>query len=134
MGQTNNIADTLKALQAQKGMNMTEFANEIGIPPSTLHSVETSGNTSLNTLLQIAKGTGKTLDELVFGVHRDSESIEVERFLLRQLEFFSLLSQAEQDEAVFHFNELVRLYCQCVQQIAKLDGEGTSCTDHSEDK
>lgn len=109
MRQTNNIADTLKALQAQKGMNMTEFANEIGIPPSTLHSVETSGNTSLNTLLQIAAGTGKTLDELVYGVNHDSESQDAERFILRQLQFFSQLSQVEQAEAEFHFKELVRL-------------------------
>lgn len=122
MRQTNNIADTLKALQAQKGMNMAEFANEIGIPPSTLHSVETSGNTSLNTLLQIADGTGKSLDELVYGVKHDSESQEAERFILRLLEFFSQLSQDEQAEAEFHFKELVRLF----QRNTRLCGDAPS--------
>ena len=128
MRQTNNIADTLKALQAQKGMNMAEFANEIGIPLSTLHSVETSGNTSLNTLLQIADGTGKSLDELVYGVKHDSERLEAERFILRQLEFFSQLSQREQVEAECHFKELVRLF----RRDTRLRGDAPSCSVFSE--
>ena len=67
MDRTNQLAQRLHELQFDRRMTQAQFSREIGLPRSTLQSIMTDGNTTVDTLIRIANALEVSLDELVFG-------------------------------------------------------------------
>ena len=67
MKRKNDLSNNLKAVQKALHVTQAEFARMLDIPKSTLQTVMESGNTTLDTLINIAVKLDVSLDELVFG-------------------------------------------------------------------
>lgn len=113
MEKRNNLPNKLKKMQMEMGKSQTEFAQELGIPQSTLQNIMKGGNTTLDTLMQIAAITGFSLDELVL----DDPAAEILRKLLSQLNCYSHMTEKEQEEVRYlvsiiqrHMNILLELF------------------------
>ena len=104
------FANNLAAIQAYRGQSLDEFALDLGIPKSTLQSVRTSGNTTLNTALLIAEGLGVSLDSLV-GDTALSEKTQLARHLIQSLDGLRALSTSEREEVLLHFHRILEVIC-----------------------
>lgn len=91
MEKRNNLSNKLKKMQMEMGKSQTEFAQELGIPQSTLQNIMKGGNTTLDMLMQIAAITGFSLDELVLA----DPAAEILRKLLSQLNCYLLTYDRE---------------------------------------
>ena len=67
MEKSNFLSENLKAYQMAHSKSLLEFSEELGIPKSTIQSIISDGNTTLDTLIRMAKALDASLDELVFG-------------------------------------------------------------------
>ena len=105
MEKQNHLSDNLKAYQHARGQSLAEFSTELGIAKSTVQSVMSDGNTTLDTLIRMACAMHVSLDELVFG---NKQLYEV-RFFLDQLGWFSELPEEKQKKVLFYLVEMLKL-------------------------
>ena len=104
----NNLSTNLKTLQEGRGQNLTEFSRELCIPKSTLQSVMTDGNTTLDTLIRIANALNTSLDELVFS-EMDVEQKDRLLSLLDGLDWYLILPEGRQEQLCYHLREIQKL-------------------------
>lgn len=104
------FAKNLAAIQAYRGQSLGEFALDIGIPKSTLRSVRTNGNTTLNTAVLISEGLGMSLDSLV-GDTKLPEKTQLARHLIQSLDCLRVLSPSEREEVLLHFHRILEVIC-----------------------
>ena len=104
------FSKNLEAIREFNGQSIAEFAQEVGIAKSTLHSVRISGNTTLDTAIRIADGLDLPLDSLV-GDNRLPEKVNIIQYLLRSVDWFQTLSISEQKEAILHFQKILEMAC-----------------------
>ena len=104
------FSKNLEAIREFNGQSIAEFAQEVGIAKSTLHSVRISGNTTLDTAIRIAEGLNLPLDSLVRDNHL-SEKVNIIQYLLRSIDWFRALSKSEQEEAILHFQKILEAIC-----------------------
>ena len=105
------FSKNLEAIRAFNGQSIAEFAQEVGIAKSTLHSVRISGgNTTLDTAIRIADRLKLPLDSLV-GDEYLPEKVNIIRYLLQSIDWFQELSGSEQEETVFHFQKILEVVC-----------------------
>ena len=107
MKRENRLSENLRAYQKMRGYTQAELSRELGIPPSTLQTLMRSGNTTLDTLMQLSDSMDASLDELVY-----SQSIrEYERMrqLLDDLERYADMSHEERKRVWYHLSELARI-------------------------
>lgn len=64
MKEQNYMAKNLRSYKELRKLTMKEFADELGIPLSTLRTVLKEGNTTLHTAIQISRRLGISLDML----------------------------------------------------------------------
>lgn len=102
------FAKNLEAIREVNRQSIAEFAQEAGVPKSTLQSVRISGNTTLDTAIRISDGLGLPLDSLV-GDGNLAEKIDIIRYLLRSIDWFQALSTGEQDEVILHFQKILEV-------------------------
>lgn len=100
----------LETIREFNGQSLAEFAQEAGIPKSTMQSVRLSGNTTLDTAIRIADGLGLPLDSLV-GDGQIPEKIDLTRHLLKSVGWLRSLSAAEQEEVLLHFRRILEVAC-----------------------
>ena len=108
MQRKNNLSETLRRLQRERGMTQCEFAQALDIPPSTLQSVAPRGEASADTLIRIANAAGPTLDELVFGAPPPSARDSAVR-CLEALGFYSRLPKNRQQLLKQHVLSILEL-------------------------
>ncbi len=65
MNAQQNLAKNLSQQRVSLRMSLEEFSQELGIPKSTLHSILKTGNTTVNTLVQIAQHLHISIDALL---------------------------------------------------------------------
>ncbi len=65
MNAQQNLAKNLSQQRVFLRMSLEEFSQELGIPKSTLHSILKTGNTTVNTLVQIAQHLHISIDALL---------------------------------------------------------------------
>ncbi len=97
MEKKNQLASTLRTIQKESGKSQVEFSKELGIPRSTIQSMLSDGNATLDTLIRISNATQLSLDELVFG-ESASKSIDQLTSLLQKFDFYARLSPDKQSE------------------------------------
>lgn len=81
MEKENFLSKNLKACQKSQGMSLMEFAEELGVPKSTLRAILKDGNTTLDTAIRIAVSMGMGLDRLVH-----DKQFSDKQFILNHLE------------------------------------------------
>ncbi len=108
MEKTNHLSDNLRAYQHAQGKSLAELSLEFGIARSTIQSVMTDGNTTLDTLIRIACAMHCSLDELVFG-GQPVKRMDGVRSFMGQLEWFAGLPAEKQEKLVFHSMEILKL-------------------------
>ena len=91
-----------------KGCTQAEFSAELGVPTSTLQTMLYSGNTTLDTLLQLADAMDISLDELVLR-RRSPEVDERIRQLMQEFAWYSEMTEERQKAVWYHVCELARL-------------------------
>lgn len=68
----NGLKNRLKLARIEKGLTQAELAERVGVTRQTIGLIEAGGyNPTLNLCIQLARATGKTLDEL-FWMQGDS--------------------------------------------------------------
>lgn len=68
----NGLKTRLKLARIEKGLTQAELAERVGVTRQTIGLIEAGGyNPTLNLCIQLARVTGKTLDEL-FWMQGDS--------------------------------------------------------------
>lgn len=68
----------LKQLRKQKGYTQRSFADEIGISPRTYSGIESGvHSTSIETLVEISKVLGTSLDYIILGKENNDLSIDI---------------------------------------------------------
>lgn len=108
MKRTNHLSENLRAYQKMKGCTQAEFSAELGVPTSTLQTMLYSGNTTLDTLLQLADAMDISLDELVLR-RRSPEVDERIRQLMQEFAWYSEMTEERQKAVWYHVCELARL-------------------------
>lgn len=104
------FAKNLEAIREINGQSIAEFAQEAGVPKSTLQSVRISGNTTLDTAIRISDGLDLPLDSLT-GDEQLAEKIDIIRYLLQSIDWFQALSSSEQEEIIQHFQRILEVLC-----------------------
>lgn len=104
------FAKNLETIREINGQSIEEFAEEIGLPKSTLQSIRLSGNTTLDTAMRIADGLGLSLDSLT-GDSRVPEQIDLVRHLLKSIAWMRELSAGEQETVAEHFHKILEVVC-----------------------
>lgn len=102
------FARNLETIRKINGQSLAEFAQEIGVPKSTLQSIRLSGHTTLDTATRIADGLNLPLDSLVGDVQL-SEKLDIAEYLLRTVDWFRTLSSSEQEETILHFRNILEV-------------------------
>lgn len=103
------FAKNLEALRKLRSQSLAEFAEEVGVPKSTLQSVRVSGHTTLDTALRIADGLNLPLDSLVSD-GRFVEKLDVVQYLLRGLDWFQRLPAGEQEAVTLHIRKILEVF------------------------
>lgn len=68
----------LKQLRKEKGYTQRSFADEIGISPRTYSGIESGAHsTSIETLVEISKVLGTSLDYIILGKENNDLSIDI---------------------------------------------------------
>lgn len=104
----NHLSENLKAYQSAKKKSLAEFSQELGVARSTVQSVMTDGNTTVDTLVRMANALHVSLDDLVFGQLPIKELDDVQLFL-RNIGWFTKLSIEQQKKFRYHLHELLKL-------------------------
>ena len=104
----NHLASNLKAFQRARHITQAEFARELDVPKSTLQTVMDSGNTTLETLINISESLNVSLDELVFGAEMSNRERLVEA-LLRSISWFTEQPADRQKELCYHINSILNI-------------------------
>lgn len=102
------FAKNLEAIREINGQSIAEFAEEAGVPKSTLQSVRISGNTTLDTAIRISNGLDLPLDSLT-GDGSLAEKIDIIRYVLQSIDWFQDLSTGEQNEVILHFQKILEV-------------------------
>jgi len=105
---TNHLSENLKAYQKMKGCTQAELSAELGVPVSTLQTLLTGGNTTLDTLLHLSEAMDASLDELVL-CHRGIEVYERLRQLMEEFTWYSEMTEERQEIVWYHVSELLRI-------------------------
>lgn len=100
----------LEAIREFNGQSLAEFAQEAGVPKSTMQSIRISGNTTLDTAIRIANGLCLPLDGLA-GDELLPEKLDLTRHLLKTIHWFQALSSSEREEVVYHFQKVLEVVC-----------------------
>lgn len=110
MGKNNLLSENLKAYQMARSKSLLEFSEELGIPKSTIQSIISDGNTTLDTLIRLANALDVSLDELVFGNFpiRQKQLHDLQYFL-HEVGCFTKLPPEKQEMFCYHLGELLRL-------------------------
>lgn len=104
------FAKNLSAIKRINGRSLGEFAQEIGIPKSTLKTALDTGNVMLDTAIRISDGLNVPLDELL----RDEDlahRLDVLEHVLQYLEWFSMLPAEDREEVIFHLHKILEVMC-----------------------
>ena len=104
------FAKNLSAIQKINGRSLGEFAQEIGIPKSTLQSALETGNIMLDTAIRISDGLNVPLDELLSDGQL-ARRLDVLERVLQYLEWFSVLPAADRQEVSFHLRKILEVMC-----------------------
>ncbi len=108
MNKPSNLAMNLKKIRIDRHLSLTELSRELGIPKSTLQSVLTDGNTSLDTALRISNSLRIPLDALTSSELSPQQSKLLERFLT-VLNWYHDFSPEDQREFDVHLAALLRI-------------------------
>ncbi len=117
MKRKNNLSDNLRAVQKARHVTQAEFARMLDMPKSTLQTVMDSGNTTLDTLINIAANLNVSLDELVFGAEQSGRQWLVEA-MIHSVSWFTQQPAERQKLLCYHLNSLLDiLTCEEVLEI-----------------
>lgn len=110
MERNNLLSSNLRAYQTAHNKSLLEFSEELGIPKSTIQSIISDGNTTLDTLIRMANALDVSLDELVFGNFpiRQKQLHDLQYFL-HEIGCFTKLPPEKQEVFRCHLNELLKL-------------------------
>ena len=103
-----NFIKNLEAIQRINGQSLAEFAQEIGIPKSTLQSVLEQGNTTLYTAIRISDGLDLPLDALV-NDELLAPKVDIARYLLQNLDWFHSLTVEDQETVILHLGKILEV-------------------------
>lgn len=98
MNNPRNFGSNLRFLKQGRQLSLTEFAEILHIPRSTLQAVLEDGNTSLDTACRIADALQIPLSALTDG-QLLPESADVLQGILLSLDWYSSLSPEKQKTA-----------------------------------
>lgn len=103
-----NLANSLNNLRKARGLSLSEFSKELGLPKSTLQSILEDGQTTLNTAIRISERLGIPVDALT------SETLSVTQFkildgLLLRLNWYDQLPSHKQEAVRDHMYALIQL-------------------------
>lgn len=104
------FAKNLSAIQKVNGRSLGEFAQEIGIPKSTLKAALDTGNIMLDTAIRISDGLNLPLDALLSDEPL-AQRLDVLQRILQYLEWFCVLSAEDQKEVIFHLHKILEVMC-----------------------
>lgn len=108
MYECGHFAKALEELRRVKDISLSEFAEELDIPKSTLKDVLRDGNTSLHTALHIAEQLDVPLSTLT-GEPSFMENLNQLTALLRYFEWFSRLSREDQKTVAEHIYAIMEV-------------------------
>ena len=103
-----NLAKSLKNLREARGLSLSEFAKELGIPKSTLQSILQDGQTTLHTAIRISERLGIPVDALTNGT-LSVEQIRILDGLILRLNWYDQLPKNKQEEVRDHMYALIQL-------------------------
>jgi len=101
----SRFSRNLENIRIKRGKSITEFSQELSIPKSTMQPILKTGNTTLNTAVNIASSLNISLDELVNG-EGASEQMRFLRTVSEMLERFNHLNAEEQEKLKYHIMEI----------------------------
>lgn len=111
MVKANILVENLEAIRKARNLTIPEFARYIDIPKSTLCSLLTTGNATLDTLIRISEGLDIPLWRLFYDDRQDDRTLEecgVGRCLLSWLDAIARLSPEERHKIAFMIEEVLR--------------------------
>lgn len=104
------FARNLSRIKTINGQSLGEFAQEIGIPKSTLKAALGTGNIMLDTAIRISDGLNIPLDELLSDESL-ARRLDVLQRVLQYLEWFSVLPSGDREEVLFHLQKILEVMC-----------------------
>lgn len=112
---TRNLSKNLRALRG--GKSLVEFSNEIGITKSTLQAIEKEVTTArLDTLELICTKTDVPVSALLGG-ELSSAQTSILFQMFRGLDWFTELSEAEQQEFLHWAQDTLTLFSKLSNQL-----------------
>ncbi len=104
----SRFSQNLDSIRKAHHKSVKEFAEELGVPKSTLHPIIKNGNTTLNTAIQIANALDEPLDDLINGDFILGET-RLSKSARDLINVFSHLDAKQQDSAIYHMTELLKI-------------------------
>lgn len=115
MVKTNIFVGNLEAIRKAKNLTIPEFARCIGIPKSTLCSLLTTGNATLDTLMRISEGLDIPLWRLFYDERQSArgsicgiEEFNTSQWVLTGIDALSQLSPEGRRKIAFMIEEVLR--------------------------
>ena len=102
-----NFSRNLKTIKRERGVSLSEFANELSVPKSTLQNVLRDGNTTLHTAVRIAKALGRPLDELLEA--KPPIAYDLAAALEKLFTVYGNLDEEKKQMFKYHLDELLKL-------------------------
>ena len=106
MERKKKLSETLKRIQKERGLSLSEFAKDLDIPKSTLQYILKTGDTSLDTFIHISDNLKLTPNELL-GYDTGSKNIEEQ---MNQIDKYSRMTTEDQEKARYHVNAFMELF------------------------
>ena len=108
MKRENHLSENLKAYQKFKGCTQAELSAELGVPASTLQTILSGGNTTLDTVIRVSNAMDASLDELVCR-QRSPELYARLRQLMFEFAWYAEMTEEQREMVWYHVSELLRI-------------------------
>lgn len=108
MKRENHLSENLRAYQKIKGYTQAELSAELGVPVSTLQTILSSGNTTLDTVIRVSNAMDASLDELV--CRQQSPELHAKlRQLMFEFTWYAEMNADQQELVRYHVGELLSI-------------------------
>lgn len=108
MNKHHNFAANLDAIRKFRHQSLAAFADEIGIPKSTLQSVLSDGHTTLDTAIRIADALQISLDTLLEECFSPAQ-YDMLNGMLKNIAWLAQLDVHQRKEILYHLQQIIEM-------------------------
>ena len=106
MGYKSMLPESLGEMIRKSAESISDFADKIDVPKTTIYDILKGKNSTVYTLLRISGGTGSSPDELLGW----DDKLKTARSLLECTRAYYNLTQSKQEKAAYMVAELLEAF------------------------